>query len=244
MATPTDTSIVSKIEYDLSWLKTHILLLGVVVLLVFASVFGIEYVVAKHDSATAAQYQAIAADTARQNAQIQAQTQAQIALLSQQNAQLEAQIGQLAQAISNRDAKLISQQAQIPTLTPVQVAQAYQPFLSKGTATVPTTGSGVLLDTSGSQEVLAQLEELPVARLDILDLKGMVAKQGTEIENQTTLNGSCQAAIQSEKSSHDADNKANAEVIVTLKAKSRLSKLKYLGIGVVIGFLGRGFAGF
>jgi len=244
MAKPTDTSIVSKIEYDLSWLKTHILLLGVVVLLVFASVFGIEYVVAKHDSATAAQYQAIAADTARQNAQIQAQTQAQIALLSQQNAQLEAQIGQLAQAISNRDAKLISQQLQIPTLTPVQVAQAYQPFLSKGTATVPTTGSGVLLDTSGSQEVLAQLEELPVARLDILDLKGMVAKQGTEIQNQTTLNGSLETALKSEQASHVADANACKAELTTVKAQARKSKLKYLGIGVVIGFLGRGFAGF
>jgi hypothetical protein len=228
---------------DLNWLKTHVILLLIVGVLTFGGVYGVESLVAKHDAATAAKYESIAADAAKQNAQIQAQTQAQIAQLASQNVQLEAQISQLSQAISNRDAELIKQQAKVPTLTPVQVASSIQPFLSKGTATAQSTGE-VLLDKTGSQEILVQLEELPVDRANMADLSTEISKQNIEIVNLSTSNGSLQTALTSEKTSHTADNEANAKEVTKLKADARKSKLKWFGIGVVVGFIGRGFAGF
>jgi hypothetical protein len=227
---------------DLNWLKTHLVLLVILVSLTFGGVYGVETLVAKHDASTASQYQAIAAATAAQNATIQAQTQQQIALLAAQNSQLEAQISQLSQAISNRDAELIKQQAKIPALTPVQVASNIQPFLSKGIATVEPTG--ILLDTPASQEVLTQLEELPICKADEADLKAIETKQETEIANLSTSNGSLQTALTSEKASHKADVEADATELVKVKADARKSKLKYLGIGYVAGFLSRKLVGF
>jgi hypothetical protein len=227
---------------ELNWLKTHLVLLVILVSLTFGGVYGVETLVAKHDASTASQYQAIATATAAQNAAIQAQTQQQIALLAAQNSQLEAQISQLSQAISNRDAELIKQQAKIPTLSPVQVASNIQPLLTKGTATVEPTG--ILLDTPASQDVLAQLEELPICKADEADLKAIETKQETEIANLFTSNGSLQTALTSEKTSHKADVEANAKELTKVKADARKSKLKWFGFGYAAGFLSRKFIGF
>lgn len=222
------------ISQDFDWLKTHLILLAVVMTLSGGTIFGVESLISKHDAQVASHYEAIAADTAKQNAAIQAQTQQQIALLSAQNAQLAQQVASLSSAISARDAQLVKQQAQVKTLTPVQVASTIQPFLKQGTATV-TTG-GILLDTPASQEVLAQLEELPIRKADISDLQTIVGNQRTQIGNLSTENGSLTTALNSEKASHKADNIANAKTITALKADARKSKLKWFGIGYVAGF--------
>jgi hypothetical protein len=227
---------------DLNWLKTHLVLLAILVSLTFGGVYGVEALVAKHDASTASQYQAIAAATAAQNATIQAQTQQQITLLAAQNAQLQAQMAQLAQAISSRDAKLLAQQAKIPSMTPVQIAAEFPKYLTKGIATVE--GSGVLLDAPASQEILAQVEEVPVLKQDIIDLNSINAKQASEITNLNTSNNSLITALDSEKASHSADNTANAKELISVKAQARKSKLKWFGIGFVAGFVGRHFTGF
>jgi hypothetical protein len=120
------------------------------------------------------------------------------------------------------------------------VASTIQPLLSKGKATADASGN-VLLDAPASQEVLANLEELPVDRKDIADLNLTVTDQGKEIANLSTENGSLQTALTSEKASHKADNEANAKQITGLKADCRKSKLKWFFVGVVTGFVGRSF---
>jgi uncharacterized protein YlxW (UPF0749 family) len=210
------------IETDLGWLKTHLLLLFLVAGLTFGGVYGVEAIVSSHDSATASKFEAIAKDTAAQNAQIQASTQAQIASLT-------AQVQSLTQAVVARDAQLVKTKAIIPSLTPTQVASAIQPLLSKGTATADPTGA-VLLSQEASQEVLGDLEELPVDRADIASLNAIVSNQTTEIS-------SLQTALSSVKTSHQADKEANAKEVSALKASARKSKLKWFGLGFVTGLL-------
>jgi hypothetical protein len=204
------------ISDDLSFLKTNIPLLIVVLGLTLGGVYGVESLVASHDKQTAALFQA-------QNTQFQAQIQQEIQSLQAANAQL-------ANAISQRQ----TIEVKIPTLngslTAAQSALAISQAVKANPGEVSATGDNVMLDLPVTREITSMIQLLPLVQADKADLQQQLA-------NETRI-------YADEKAAHKKDNDTNAETIKSLKADCRKSKLKWFGIGVVVGFVGRGFAGF
>jgi hypothetical protein len=231
--------LITKVKADYTWLTTHLIQLAIVGALVIASVYGFENLVAKHDALVSARYDTLAAQSAAQNLTIQKQTADQISQLAAQNSQLQSQVSSLAQAISTRDAALIQLQKQVVTMQPPALAAEWPKFITHGT--VSALPDGVKLDVPAAQDTLQQLEAVPVLEADKKNLADANSKQATEIANAATALKGSQDALASEQASHAADNKACEVDKKTLKAQARKGKLKWFGLGVVFGFIGRAF---
>lgn len=87
------------------------------------------------------------------------------------------------------------------------------------------------------QEIAARLDQGQADAQTVVAQAGVIKSQAGTIGDQTTIIAEDKKVLTAQI---DADKKElNAE-----KAKARKSKLKWFGIGVVVGFLGRPFAGF
>lgn len=222
------------IAADLAWLKHHLILLAIVLGLTFGGIYLVESLVAKHDDAAAAKYSQIAADTAKQNQLFQLQVQTEIASLVAANQQLANQNQQLVASLANRQVQEVQIPKQTASLTAVQVAVELQ-----GTA----KGDNVTLTLPAAQNVLASVRLVPLLQVDKKNLQDAYTNEVQIANNNLTLYNKEHEALVSEQGSHEADKKANAKTISDLKTDCRKSKLKWLGIGVIIGFIGRGFVG-
>lgn len=231
----TDTTVVSTaVSKDLSWLHTHLLLLALVGILIFGGIYGVELLMARHDDASAAKYSQIAADTAKQNQQFQLQVQAEITSLVAANQQLANQNQQLVVSLATRQNQEIQIPKQTASLTAVQVAVELQGIAN---------GDNVSLTLPVAQNVLASVRLVPLLQADKKNLQDAYNNEVQIANNNEKLYTEEQKALVSEQGSHKADNEANAKQISKIKADARKSKLKWLGIGIVIGFIGRGFVG-
>ena len=242
-ATPTPETITQKLQADYSWLTHHIFMLLVVGVLVVSSVYGVESIVARHDHAAALEKQALAQTLIQQNQQFQQQTQATINSLAQQNVALQAEVGTLASAITARDAQLRTQQAQIPTLTPDQLSVEWQKDIKNAGNVKPLPAGGYSVDQTGAVATVQLLESEATLEVDKADLQ----KQNSNLQVQFTNEV---AIYEAEKKAHDSDNAANKATISAkdaeikdVKAQCRKSKLKWLGIGILIGIFGGHAAG-
>jgi len=237
MNAPTDTVVSGTLSHDLAWLRHHLILLALVIILVFGSVYGIESVIAKHDHENALEKQAIAQTLAQQNQQFQAQTQTQINTLVQQNTALQQQVGALATAITTRDSQLRTQQAQVPQLTPDQLSVEWQKDIKNAGNVKPSPG-GYLVDQQAAVASVQAIEAVPVLQQDISDFQKQFEKLNVQLVNETAI-------YEDEKKAHASDNTANqakidAQVakIKDITAQCRKSKLKWFFAGFFIGWAG------
>lgn len=238
MNPPNDTVVSGTLAHDLAWLRHHLILLALVVVLVFGSVYGILGVIAKHDHENTLEKQALAQTLVQQNQQFQQQTQAQINSLVQQNTALQQQVGVLATAIATRDSQLRTQQAQVPQLTPDQLSVEWQKDVKNAGSIKPSPG-GYLVDQMAAVASVQLLEENPVLHKDLDDLKNIKASLQSELNNDA-------AVLIMEKKSHLSDNQTNTAIITAkdaeikdVKAQCRKSKLKWFSIGYVAGLISR-----
>jgi len=228
---------------DFDWLKHHVVLLLLVVGLVIGSIYGIESVIANHDHEKDVQMQTLAQTMVQQNQLFQQQTKAEIDTLVQQNAVLIQQNTALASAITSRDTQLRTQQSQVPQLSPDQLSVEWQKDIKNAGNIKPSTG-GYLVDQAAAVASLQAIEAVPVLQQDITDLQKSNANLGVQLVNETAI-------FEAEKKSHGSDNDTNKTVLAAkdaelkdVKAQCRKSKLKWFGLGVVVGFFGRPFAKF
>jgi hypothetical protein len=220
---------------ELNWLHTHLLLLVVVIVLVVGSVYGVESLIAKHDDTAAARYSAIAAGADKKNEEVQAALQSKVDTLAAMNQQQSAQVSVLIQSLAKRQVAETAIPKQVGSLTAAQVATQLG-----GAA----NGDDVVLPLPQAQVALSDVQLVPLLQKDKVDLQDAYNREVQIAANNVILYNDEHDALLSEQKSHKADNDANAAEIKKVKADARKSKLKWLGIGILIGFVGRGFAGF
>lgn len=162
---------------DISWVKAHLVLLALTVAIAFASVYGVESLVAKHDAANDAKWSSLLSDVKASNAQA-------IANLTAQN-------NALLQQISTRNKQLVVVQTQDKQLPAPQIAQKLG-----GTAPDATT---VALPLDTARTITAELESIPVLQANVAAETTIATDDTKEIADlQTQLQVSdkaCQAQI-------------------------------------------------
>lgn len=242
MELPANTTISGVVTHDLAWLKAHLILLALVVLLVGGSVYGVESIIARHDHDNFLRQDAIVQQLTQQNQAIQQETKAEIDALMQKNAVLQQEIDFRDRAIAARDAQLKMTQAQVPQLSPTALSAEWQKQIKVGS--VQPTQNGYIADAPAAIATVQALEAIPVLQQDVQDLQKSNGNLTTELSNETAI-------YEAEKKSHASDNAENKAVIDAktaeikdVKAQCRKSKLKWFGIGYAAGWLSRKLVGF
>src|SRR5208282_4475722 len=219
--------LIALVKRDWSWLTAHLLLVGVLVVVAAGSVYGVESLIAKHDAENAARYAAIAVQANQQNQLFQTQVQAEIKTLVDANQQLANQNAQLATALTQRQTVEVNIPKQVGTLTATQVATQLG-----GTA----NGDIVALPLPQAQIALTDVLLVPQLQADKKDLQNQLQNETTVAANNAKLYTDEATALGDEQKAHQADNKANAAEITSIKADCRKSKLKWFGLGVLFGY--------
>ena len=208
--------------------KHHVILYVVAIILALVGVYLIEARIADHAQSQADAAKAQALVIADQNQKFQQQVAQQVQQLVLQNSQL-----QLANQALNT--LLAKQQQKDSTLPPNQLAERMVTLAPGGSITV--TANGYLVDQPEAVALAQTLEAVPALK--------------EENSNLTTIIANNLKNLDLEKQSHISDvNSLNTIIaadkveLKAVKAQCRKSKLKWFGIGVVVGFIGRHFVGF
>lgn len=196
---------------DLNWIKTHLILLAIVVGGVYGGIYLIESKMAEHDKVTAAIYQS-------QNQQFQAQVKEEIDALKQANVLL-------AQSVATRQVVEVKLPTQNGSLTATQAAQEITKSVKANPGEVTSVGDTVVLDLPVARVLTTMAELVPLLQADKADLTQQLTNE-TKIYND-------------EVSAHKKDTETDAVVLKACKADSRRGKFKWFGIGYVAGFLTR-----
>lgn len=205
---------------DLKWLRTHLILLVLVVGLAFGGVYSVESVVAKHDEATSSKYELILQQQEKQTAALEANWQAV-------QAQLIAQNAQLSQAITSANKNLAVQIQKNATLT-AQEAASQIATTTQGTASA--SGNNVVLDLLTARKVSDALVTLPVVQTELVDTT-------QQLKNTQTILTNTQADVVQQKELVKAEVDSCSAQIKVIKVHQRKNILKALGIGYVAGLL-------
>lgn len=234
--TTTPETITAKAAADLAWLKTHIVLLVIVIGLVFGSVYGVENMLAKHDAATEAKYSLVLAQQTAQATALADQLKSDEANWTQLSSQLNAQNQIQQQQIAARDKQISILLSKINTLQPPEIVADLQPKLHAGNATV--LPDGVKLDTEAARDMDKQITQGAAAAADLVNTK-------IELANETTLAVTANKNLSDAGAAVTALQKQNADQVQacaaevkTIKAQARKSKIKFFLAGLVIGVIG------
>lgn len=225
------------IASDLNWLKTHAILVVIVVFLALGGVYGIESIISKHDAENAARWKTI---TDTQNAQVlslEAKLSQDEKDRAQENAQQTAILAQLAQSIAQRDKQTAAKIEQDKTLDAQGAAQVLSVQLKSKPGEVTAQGNNVSLNLNTAQQVVVDEDEYAGLKQDYTNLQ-------QELDSQKTINSNIQgsnldkdALIASMKTAAaDADKSCKAQ-IADVKAQARKSKLKWFVLGWVAGVI-------
>jgi hypothetical protein len=214
---------------ELTYIKTHVLSLVLASSLIFASVYGFNSLIEKHDARKAQEYSLVAKQIQDSNTAFQQSVTVQLASLAKQNADLEKQNEALVAALATRQV--------VEKKVPVTVA-------SQDAKTVATQLGGTAIDDSNislplpaARTALIDIQLVPLLTQDKSDLEKSNGLLQTQIANVNTALSDETKLYTNEVAGHKADNEANAAEIKLLKKKNLLAKLKWFGIGYLVGKL-------
>lgn len=233
----TPTLVPTSVTNDLNWLKTHAILLIIIIALAFGVTYGIEYIIASHDAKTASNWEQILQTQTAQTKVLSDKLTSDEQNWSQQNTQQENIISQLATAMSKRDQATVVQVKQDATLSATDAAQTITVQTKSQPGEVLAVGDNVQLSLSASRTVASGLDLLPTVQEDLSDTK-------KQLTSETIIATNLQSNVTDQKTLIDAMNVTSADAdktckaqITSLKADARKSKLKWFAIGYVLGLV-------
>lgn len=231
----------SSVAADYSWLKTHVLLLLLVVGLTVGGIYAVESLVARHDATNAARSQAALEVVVQSNKALQAQAAVQFAELQQQVVSLEKENTALSAGRATRASQTAAQQRTDAALTPVAAAQRIQQLVPNQGTPVPNADTSVTLPPQLTEAVIQELDTLPQLQADVNDLTLELTNEGTVITDLKTELATDATIIAGQQIQLTDLAKADKDQISALKSQARRSKLKWFVVGFVAGAAVREF---
>lgn len=233
----TDTTVVSTVKSDLTWLASHITLLLVVAALIGASIYGIDVLIAKRDAAQEQKYEAILTTQVEQTKSLQQQLANDIAANSKRDSQYQQTIATLSQTILQRDAQAKQQQTVDSSLDSQSAAQRLAAQTNSNP--IPVSNNSLILDIPTARVVVSDLDEFAATKADLADTQKQLINQ-TNLTTDAQQNAAdAQKVIAAQVVQlGDATNVCKAQ-IADITAKARKSKFKWFlgGAATVLGFL-------
>jgi hypothetical protein len=220
---------------DAQWLRNHIILLALAAGIAFGSVYYVDSLLARHAKESDQKWQSILVTQQQQTQTIQTQLAQDETKWAALNVQLVNANQKLAATIAARDVAVAAQVKQDASLTAQETATKLG-----GT----TNGEDIELPLGTGRGLAVSLDTLAGTQADLADTK-------TRLSNETTLAANLQFDITEKdkfiaamKVQNDNESKACKAEVADIKAQARRSKLRWLGVGIIIGFIGAHLAGF
>lgn len=228
---------ITTVKNDLTWVKGHIFLLVVVMILVFVGVFGILNVLEKHDKERATELQQILAAQTQQTQILTTKLTQDEANWSVENAANRQLISTLAQSITKRDSALANQAKTNATLSAEAASQRLTQQTAAGPGEIAAQGDTVTMDLPVTRQVVQLLDTLPVVQADLADTQKQLGAE-TVVATNLQANLTEQKDLVGSLQTQNTDQvKACAAQVKDLKAQARKGKAKWFGIGFISGFL-------
>lgn len=232
----------------ITWLQQHERLI-IVLLVLLAGAWGanrwFDYAALqdqqKTQQAQAALTQQKAANDAlvKQIANTTAQYQAQFTALAQQTQQLQV-------SMATRQTQLKQQQTVDQKATPKELLNRWAQLVGPNIADLPNAVTyeqnvGIVVSQEAASATVASMEQIPVLQQNVHDLMTQnEAYQSAASTSQTLIAEDAKEITGLNAQLVDA-NKLCQDQISTIKAQARKSKMKWFGLGVVAGFIGKAF---
>ena len=226
-------------------IKSHLLTFAILGVLIVGGIYGVEALIAKHDAANASKYEAILAAQVAQTTVLQQQLKTDEANWQLVMAQLLAQNAQLSQTIAQRNVQNVQKQKEDASLTAQAAAQKLAQQTNAGPKDVVAgPNDDITITLPIARSIVGSLDLLPILQANLLDTQRQLSNE-TELFNNSQANVAEQAKlIESQKVQMVDQAKAYTAEITLVKAQARKSKLKWFGIGVIVGMIGGHIAGF
>lgn len=223
------------IESDLTWLKAHLVLLALVVILVFGSVYGIESLIARHDTERESKDQANLSAIQANSASLQQRLQQDEVASAARDAQYQQIISQLSATIASQNVTLAKQIKTNATLTPVETAAAIAKKTNAASTDVIAQNDTVTLSSGEAKKINNALDTLTTVQAELVETqKEVLAQTDLTAEANNTI-AEQKAVIASQESEIKAGDKVCEDRITVVTAKARRGKLKAFFWGVLVG---------
>jgi len=164
------------------------------------------------------------------------EAQTKDALLAQAIASLSAANAQLSAQQNARNVQLATQVKTDATLSAQQAADRLTQQTNAASGEITASGNNVTVDLPMSRQLVTNLDMLPVVEANLADTQKQLA-------NETQIATTAEADVVAQKAEIVGLNKQLADSAVACtaavnveKAKARKGKLKFFGIGFIVGF--------
>jgi hypothetical protein len=219
-----------------------VILLGVVALLIFVAVYFVDNLIEKRDAADASKYATILASQAAETKTLQQQLAEDSAGNAQRDATYQKTIAQLSQGIIQRNAATQQQQKVDANLDAAASAQRISTQTGAAIGEVTVSGNGVVLDLPIARNIVSDLDAFVSTKGDLADTqKQLTTQQGLTADARKEATDAESVVTSQSVQLVDSTKSCNSQIAV-VKAAARKSKLKFFGVGFVLGFITGVFA--
>jgi hypothetical protein len=233
---PTDSTIVTTVKHDWTWIIQHGIGVLLVALICFGSIYGVESLISRHDAENASKYEKILSEQAAQTKTLQQQLADDVAANAQRDASYQRTIAQLSQGIIQRNADAQKQQKADASLDASSAAQRLSQQ-TQSTGEIAVAENNVVLDLPIARRVVSDLDSLVVVQGNLADTQAQLkAQQGLTADAQTEASDA-QQVIAAQASQLTEQDKVCKEKLTAANAAARKGKLKWFGIGFLTGFV-------
>jgi hypothetical protein len=238
-ATPgaTDSTIITTIKRDWSWLVSHLIVLAFVALLVVGAVYGVDSIVAKHEAAQEGKYAQILKQQETQTTLLQQQLAQDAAQAEIRDAQYQATIAQLSKSIQVRDTSAKKQQQTDSTLNAVSAAARLAQQTNAQAGEITVANDNITLDLPITKDVVTKLDALTQVQADLQDEQNEFAAQVGLTNDANTKLADADKVIASQTLQLTDSTKACQAQVKALKAHYRKKLIKVGVISYVAGFV-------
>lgn len=220
---------------EVNWLKHHLILLGVIALLVFGGVYGIESLLSSRDAANNARFEEILKATQQQVTILQTKLDEREMVWQQQNQEQQVLIQKLGAGIVQRNQATQESIKRNATLSAAEAAQKLTQQTSANPGEILPGADAVTLSLPVTRNVISSLDLLPTVQANLADTEQKFLAQQTIATNlQDNLNTEKELIAALRKNITDADNACKSEIAV-IKSNARKSNLKWAAGGAVFG---------
>lgn len=238
-----DTPIVSTITKDLTYLKTHMLLLIVVVVLAGGLVYGVESLISKHDVQQEARDQQLLTVLTSQTTDLKNRMVVDEQAATARDLQYAAIIANLSGTIAKQSNQLKQQIQQNATLTAAETARAIADKLKAQPGEVTAQGDNVAMDLPISRQVNSSLDTLATTTLQLSEVqKQLQAQTGLTTDAVLELENA-KKVITAQDTQAVTAAKVCMDEISVIKAQARKSKFRWFIGGFVAGLASAHFIG-
>jgi hypothetical protein len=165
------------IEKDFTWVKHHLILVAVLLLAVFAGVWGVQGIIDKHDQAKDLQFHEELAAARQDTKQALAAAASHDAEIEQREESRDALVKSLVAQVSLRDAQLQDALKKNATLTAQQAAAKLVEQYNAQPTQAQAQGDNVLVDLPLTRQIVGTKDSLTACQGDLTDTQKLLTQE-------------------------------------------------------------------